>query len=293
MEQITMAVEQITPEKARVLLGRNLHNRNLSMRSADQFANAMLRGEWVFNGEPIRIGINDDGEDVLLDGQHRLAAVIQAKMDLHFLVIRGLPVSSQETMDQGKKRTFGDMLKMRGEKSVHLLAGATKMVWLYESQGYIAHQGFISPTVQQLFAVLEAHPNIREAIHHPGTKFVSNLFGGSHAVALYYLFWRTDEEDAYVFFERLSDGRDLERDDPIFVLRERMIRELARPNMKMDQKVRNALAIKAFNAWRAGRKVRHLKYQPGGAQKELFPEVKDCPVEIGKDRRENKDNREE
>lgn len=97
-EKITAKVETITPEIAKTMLGENVNNRRISRDNVNLFAREMRNGEWRFNGEAIKFG--KDGR--LLDGQHRLLAVIAADKPLTTLVIRGLEDETQQTMDSGK-----------------------------------------------------------------------------------------------------------------------------------------------------------------------------------------------
>lgn len=110
--KITAKVETITPEIAKTMLGENVNNRRISRDNVNLFAREIRNGEWRFNGEAIKFG--KDGR--LLDGQHRLLAVIAADKPLTTLVIRGLEDETQQTMDSGKTRTLGDVLTLRGEK---------------------------------------------------------------------------------------------------------------------------------------------------------------------------------
>lgn len=76
-------ISEISPDLARDLLAKNPHNRNLRVRRVEQLAGAMTRGEWVFNGDAIRIA--DSG--MLLDGQHRLAAIVRSAAYYFFSLV--------------------------------------------------------------------------------------------------------------------------------------------------------------------------------------------------------------
>lgn len=90
-EKITAKVETITPDIAKTMLGENVNNRRISHDNVNMFAREMRNGEWRFNGEAIKF--SKDGR--LLDGQHRLLAVIAADKPLTTLVIRGLEDETQ------------------------------------------------------------------------------------------------------------------------------------------------------------------------------------------------------
>jgi hypothetical protein len=67
-------VQMVTPVKAGEWLQANTPNRPLSKPIVKAFAEAMRRGEWVVTHR----GIAFDTNGVLVDGQHRLAAIVEA-----------------------------------------------------------------------------------------------------------------------------------------------------------------------------------------------------------------------
>lgn len=113
--KITAKVETITPEIAKTMLGENVNNRRISRDNVNLFAREIRNGEWRFNGEAIKFG--KDGR--LLDGQHRLLAVIAADKPLTTLVIRGLEDETQQTMDSGKNPHLGRRAHLARRKELH------------------------------------------------------------------------------------------------------------------------------------------------------------------------------
>lgn len=87
----TPNVEVVTPEQAAVYLQtvdasttRKLSDSQVSRYSAD-----MLQGNWHISQPLI---FSDSGK--LLDGQHRLAAVVKANTPVEFSILRGVGESS-------------------------------------------------------------------------------------------------------------------------------------------------------------------------------------------------------
>ena len=87
----------ITPAMAQEWAGLNTRNRPVRYTKVAQFARDMTAGKWMLNGETIKIA--SDG--TILDGQHRLYACIQAEVPFETVVIRGLPMEAQDTIDTG------------------------------------------------------------------------------------------------------------------------------------------------------------------------------------------------
>jgi len=102
-------VTNITPELAKELLKNNKANRSILTKRVNQYANDIINGNWQLNGEAICIDENGD----LLNGQHRLSAVIKANRHVQMLVVTG--VSPDTTIyDLHRNRTYNDIFKMSG-----------------------------------------------------------------------------------------------------------------------------------------------------------------------------------
>uniref|UniRef100_A0A6M3JWV9 Uncharacterized protein n=1 Tax=viral metagenome TaxID=1070528 RepID=A0A6M3JWV9_9ZZZZ len=63
----------ITPEVAKELLKGNCENRKLNEKTIAQYADDMRRGRWGGHGQGITTGMNG----LLVDGQHRLMAIVR------------------------------------------------------------------------------------------------------------------------------------------------------------------------------------------------------------------------
>lgn len=92
---------KVTPEIAKVWLQTNTNNRPLRMRWVNEIANAIRRGEFQLTHQ----GIAFDISGVLLDGQHRLAAIAEAGIAVDLMVTWGAPPQTFQVLDIGQKRT--------------------------------------------------------------------------------------------------------------------------------------------------------------------------------------------
>ena len=102
------AVETITPGEARQILEGNENNRRLNMATVDYYRRQIENGVWQINGESIKL----DDRGYLLDGQHRLLAIVKANKPVTTLVVRGLSSEAFKTIDAGKSRSMSDYLKI-------------------------------------------------------------------------------------------------------------------------------------------------------------------------------------
>lgn len=90
---LTVEVEVIDPEKAAEYLSHNAMHRKPKQKKIDKYVAEMVNGEWKFNGKSLIF----DSNGRLLNGQHRLYAVIQSGVSLKTLVVRGVDPSVLET----------------------------------------------------------------------------------------------------------------------------------------------------------------------------------------------------
>jgi hypothetical protein len=260
-------VVDITPDKAREMLTYNTHNRNLRGRVVAAYAEDMRSGGWVEDGQSLKFAV--DG--ALLDGQHRLAAIVEADTTVRMLVVRNLPNQAQENMDTQAKRTFSDVLKLRGEERAVALAAACRRVHFWEA-GYQRSRGAnITPTNRQLLQTLDKYPWLRETVAITQSVQLQVPIHGSILALCHWLFVQIDADDCDHFFKRLSDGVNLADGDPIHVLRRTVFKENTE-RARIADGVMLAYVIKAWNAFREGRKISILRYRPGGANPEQFPE---------------------
>lgn len=101
---------KITPEiAAKMLDSKNPKNRRLSRASVLPLARDMAEGRWV-SDVPIIL----DRYGNILDGQHRLAAIVESGTSVKMLVIRNATPDTRRVIDQGRKRSPADVLKLEG-----------------------------------------------------------------------------------------------------------------------------------------------------------------------------------
>jgi hypothetical protein len=255
---------EVTPALAERFLLHNHSNRNLSRMHVSLLARAMTAGDWRRTGDPIRF--SEDG--YLLDGQHRLQAIILSGRPQKLTVIDGVSPDTQVVIDVGRKRSLTDHLHMKGEKYASTLAATLRMVWAFEN-GQPSGKG-VTPSHIELLELLANRPAIRESVYE-GER-VARALQGSRALyaAAHWILVGVDHDDADFFFDRLVDGANLVPGDAIFVLRH-ILEKDAFAARKLHTSHRLALIIKAWNAYRQGAQVKALSWKRGGARPEAFP----------------------
>lgn len=271
----TAEVMTVTPPLAARWIELNTHNRPLKQQFVTDLANRMLRGEWQLNGEAVKLSLTDQ----ILDGQHRLWALVEASQtdpDVHIetFVIFGLPPETQDSMDSGLKRSLADVLSMHGETGATNLAATLNRLHIWElGESALRYAGRSRLSAPQALAMLEANPDIRDAIRVAGriSRRLSYALSVTLIAPCLYRFHALDERDSVAFWNQVSTGENLQRHDPVYELRQAIFKNAQR-QQKWPPLVMHALIIKAWNAFREGRQVQLLTWRAGGSRPEPFPE---------------------
>jgi hypothetical protein len=255
-------LKTITPAIAQKMLKMNIGNRALTIWHVEELAKEIRAGRWRVNGDMIRISITGR----VLDGQHRLAAIVKTKMTIQTWVMEGLEDDIFDTIDVGKKRSQGDTLGCLGEKNAYRLSSALILIDKY-CTGRV--QNNISYSNGEVEELLEKYPGARDSIQ---TKCKTKLILPSVLDACHFLFSSKDAKLTGEFVEKVLRGAGLEEGDPWYVLRERLVaNSLAKA--KLNKAYIFALCIKAWNHARVGKKIQHLKLNERDGKLVEFPVV--------------------
>lgn len=266
MTKETCRIQEVTPAQAQKWLEGNVDNRNLREPRVLQHAQVLQRGEWELTGDCLVF----DEDGTLLNGQHRLSAVVVSGIPARFVILRGVPAKTQEVMDTGLARTLGDQLQRRGVPYYTYVSSA--LFWLhrmaYSEATGVAHYADPGqrPTFRQLLNLYEDNKELADEAKAIG-RHVNNLKVRAGAtLALYHRLKQVDDEniDAEVdlFFDKWVTGAELKASDPIYRLREWCLEDAAKRHTRgraPDYRF-VAYAITAWNKWRDGEPVRQLKW---------------------------------
>jgi hypothetical protein len=241
---ISVYLVQITPEVATTLLQRKNTNRTIRLTQLRRLKRAIDKHRWQINGETIIF----DHQGRLVEGQHRLQAVIDLQQTIWTLVVHGIDFERFKTMGQGAKRTAGDILGIQGVKNATNIAAALRWVYRYETgQMQNPHPDI---TDDELTDTLLDHADILQSI--PFGKKCQGIAAPGMITALHYLCRKgpkVESEEtmprrrgrpvakeqwdggdpqrrkgqADHFFWSLATGENLEPGDPILVIRNRIL----------------------------------------------------------------------
>ena len=209
-----LAIETVTPAMAKRYLTHNTLNRKIVAAHVDAIARDIRAGNWMMNAQPICFA--RDGR--LLNGQHRLSAVIQAGESIEVPVMRGLPEEAYATYDIHAKKgpQLGAGFENFGDRP--LVAAAAVLLWKRELKPSGIRNA--KPTPSEVMKIVEQHPRLLE-LRTFGRKMIEFGRGSVLAYAAYCI-ERDSPELGRVFLERFETGADLPRGHLILELRKRM-----------------------------------------------------------------------
>ena len=258
---------EITPDKAKEMLKGNDRNRRMNMCFVKLLAKDMAEGRWQMNGDAIRF----NGK-LLLDGQHRLAACIEANKPFRTLVVTGLESDCFKTIDTGHSRSGSDLMHLAGEQNTKVLCSACNWVNRYFIDTR-RHTLDTRLTSQQMMDLLAKHPGLRDSVQWYSTARGRPCLRAAWHAAYHYLFGIAHPTSRDEFYEGLRDGEGLVKDTPIYTLRAKLT-ENAASHKKMVDTHLIALTIKAFNMFLEKRKCVVLRW----VDSEAYPQIKGLPA---------------
>lgn len=256
---VTTELETITPGEARQILEANVNNRRLDMGTVKYYQRQIEKGAWQVNGESIKIA--DDG--ALLDGQHRLHAIVKANVPVKTFVVRGLSTESYKTIDAGKTRRGSDYLKVNGiEGNLNVLAAAARVAMNFDTKTgrFTGSTEKLNPT--DLIWFVEKHPGLVDSVKY--SDKLRKVASQSNLAGCHYIFSLVDPEATQNFFEALETGAGLSASNPVLTVRNRLLTlRTERRAGSSYQKMIVAYLVQAFNYYRAKKPLSNSVYTLG------------------------------
>jgi hypothetical protein len=274
-------VQTVTPQQAAIWLDtHNRHNRPISEGTVERYTQEIKAGRWKVNGAAIVFGVSKN----LLDGQHRLKAVVAANKSIETVVTWGVEDDAFDTIDDGNKRSLADVLAIKQEYKPNLLSAGVRFLWVYATgqietrdlrKGQIATKPLLEKT-------LEKHPGLRQS-----TKFYSMiksrpgglLVPAGQAIGLHYLFSLIDEAKADKFFDILQSGVGLHEGHPILALRARLISGKKESSSNLTSSAIYFYVVTTWNSFVSDQPLRRLAF----VQDTPLPEIENLPKKVMKD----------
>lgn len=263
---MSTVTENITPAKAQEYLNTSLGNRPISKVFVRSYADTMKKGGWMLNGVPIIF----DTDGHLLDGHHRLLAVINANIPVRFDVRRGAPSDAFATYDNGRHRDISQILAMQGVKHYVAVGAIVNGSEALRKGGRLYTNNVFGPeklkrTLADSYEVYSRDPEgyAEAARYMVSLREKCKILPTSWEGSLYYYLTTTggySKEKVNPFFEELHklDSNAI----PAAALLRKTITKEALEGRKIISETLWAYIVKAWNAYVRGDNPKFLRYIP-------------------------------
>jgi hypothetical protein len=255
-------MEHITPKQAREWLEKNTMNRPFNQNNLEALKKEIYNNNYFVTGESIKIAT--DG--TLLDGQHRLRAIVETGKAVKMFVIRDLSKEAFKYMDTGRPRQASDVLAIEGVKNSSSMAAIAKFIIGYQKDKTFnsavrgnANKGRNRITNAEVSDFVNKNINSLVDSYEFGHGKGRKLIQGKLVSSMHYVLKKIDQKQADVFIEQLVEGTGLQRGNPIHQLREIFVHD-KRNTKKLPQRAKVHLIIRAWNLVRQNKTVTKLQY---------------------------------
>lgn len=260
IKPFTVELVMVTPDLAEEWLGLNRLNRNQRKQAIARYARDIERGDWLLTGESIKFDWNGD----LIDGQHRLEAVIAAQQGITLVVMRGLDPRVRDVLDVNIKRSGADALKFNGVDTYTTLIAAVARAstsWkkgIYKTSTSIDQSGSLAISNSEVVHWYERNPDINESVLLG--KRVAKRLNATPTAAVFAVFmtYKVDPDAAIEFWTSIVDLRTDGVGDPRLAMADAFARVDSQHLTKVIP-MQLSLLFRAWNAWRTGKSVKRFE----------------------------------
>ena len=259
-------IELISPQKAKeYLLNANPTNRPLAASRVHKMALDMAGGRWHFTGQTISF----DLKHRLVDGHHRLNAIVKSGCTIPCLVVNGIHADAVKRVDTGASRTTADVAHMHHVQNANCAAAVTRLLLIHKKHGIPrVSNAFAQPTHAEIVDDLLERPDLAYSIKagNLARKFVTPTV----ASFCHYLFVHQDAKMADKFWSLLcGDGSLLEPGNPALALRNKLT-ENKISSRKFSSQELIGFFFRAWIHFKNGTKLRFIRAM---RNTDPFPEI--------------------
>lgn len=261
--QVTVSVETITPFRARQLLSFNEGNRRISHARVQQYAHEMKRGNWHLTGDTIKISQDKlTGKIRLLDGQHRLEAIVLADVPVTTVVATGLSNAAFSVIDRGKTRTYGDILGMSSIASATTISSMARPIIVLDAGLNPFGGGLRLVTPNDVVDFYHKYADICQFAVNHASKYREMLAGYTNSWAMFlFMVGRAHGiQTAKAFVDSIASGVGLQSGDPRLALRTWLVRNTAHKSVagRTAYEVA-AILVRIYNKTVEGEQVNQIR----------------------------------
>jgi hypothetical protein len=252
---ITSNLKTITPQIAADILKNNIFNRKVNKSRVSYYADLMKRGLWHLNGESIII--SKDG--VLLNGQHRLLAIIQADANIQTILVSGVDQNAFSTLDQGLSRTAAQVFDISNVKNYALVASIVNK----HIKAQVSLKGLNPRQISNKEELLQEYFE-NSKMYDMSLFYARSLYNNTNAAVnisdtgtMYCLLYVVNHKKCDQFFETVINPEMLSKYHPCYFLKTTLLKY---PKLKWPA-LYNCI-VKAWNAYIADEELKSLRFIP-------------------------------
>lgn len=208
---------ELTPSIAQRLIDEhNDKNRRARPTRVAQYATEMDRDRWNLGPDPIAF----DSDGSIIEGQHRLKAIVRSGKSQVFCVTCGLPSKGRLSAGRGLMRSVGDNARLSGRFDSKNIGMAVATCLLKVDSQFKSIVGVPDSAKMDMY---EAH---QEAIEQVLAVAKAGEYGLRRAgyIAAAVLYWEFDGPSAGDFIDGISTGADLIHGSPVLALRRMLMK---------------------------------------------------------------------
>ena len=191
-------VMTITPEIAEALLAKNTTNRPLDKKKVQAWLKEMQANRWKLTHQ----GVAFASDGTLVDGQHRLHAIIENGTTVEMLVFLDCDKDSFDVLDVGKQRSHNDILRLGGVRASYRIVkhcrlyGMTSdpLVWDNEKVSPAELNNWAQGHVETLSIAADLQRKVTKArrslsLEAGSAMAIYQIYGGVSAQTVFELFY--------------------------------------------------------------------------------------------------------
>lgn len=252
-------IMMISPGMAQEFLLKNNNNRPLRKERVEHYLNQMRKGLWDVQNDDICF----DWDGNLINGQHRLSAIVRLGKTVEMGVKFGLNPRAFTIIDSGATRSAGDSLSIVGLTNSNAKAAITKFYMQFRRGNFVDRGGIVRTPFSITEVVVFAEENAKrlEEVYSFTTKIYKDFkpIPSRYIGALYWILSDIDTEAANAFFELYGTGIGLTQRHPVYILRTKLMSDM-NSIKKYPTTDKLLWFIMAWNYYRQGRTVTQLRY---------------------------------
>jgi len=258
---------KVGPKRARLWLENNFVNRPVVQDVVDGYGREMKGGRWARTHQGIAFNDADD----LIDGQHRLMAIVKYEVSIWLMVtfglpkeVEGQPMTTMDAVDRGRPRSVADQLKIQ-----HGYTNGREIAMICASLGFLCFS--LRTRRLSVGETLRIYEEFRAPVdwvieHRPkmhGLKQAGVLAAFAFAMAT-----ETNEQGPEItkLFLALTREEGLVEGSPIWMLRKFLTSDEAKLLTRGTHRGLAEVVLQAIHLQQTGRLVDRLDVSQEGAE---------------------------